>query len=83
MEYDDFLSKDEYSNKLRNHPSDSLSLLDQNGMRDDQIRWEYIKLEIRKFSITFSKNLSKFLNAERKILEKVPKEFRKMRLTLL
>ena len=83
MEYDDFLSKDEYSNKLRNHPSDSLSLLDQNGMRDDQIRWEYIKLEIRKFSITFSKNLSKFLNAERKFFEKVPKEFRKMRLTLL
>ena len=83
MEYDDFLSKDEYSNKLRNHPSDSLSILDQNSIRDDQIRWEYIKFEIRKFLIPFSKNLLKFLNAERKIFEKVPKEFRKMRLTLL
>ena len=83
MEYDDFLSKDEYINKLRNHLSDSLSILDQNGIRDDQIRWEYIKFEIRKFSITFSKNLSKSLNAESKILEKVLKEFRKIRLTLL
>ena len=57
MEYDDILFKDEYINKLRNHPSDSLSILDQNGIRDDQIRWEYIKFEIRKFSITFCQNL--------------------------
>ena len=33
--------------------------------------------EIRQFSITFSKNLSKSLNAERKILEKEPKDFEK------
>ena len=55
--------------------SESLSILDQNDIRDDQIRWEYIMFEIRQFSITFSKNLSKSLNAERKIIEKEPKDF--------
>ena len=48
------LSNDEYINKLRNHIPESLSILDQNGIRDDQIRWEYVKFEIRQFSITFS-----------------------------
>ena len=51
------LSSDEYINKL--------SILDKNSIRDDQIRWEYRKFEIRQFSITFSKNSSKFFNAER------------------
>ena len=57
--------------------SESLSILDQNDIRDNQIRWEYIMFEIRQFPITFSKNLSKSLNAERKILEKEPKDFEK------
>ena len=47
-------SNDEYTNKLKNHIS--LSIPDQNGIRDDQIRWEYIKFEIRQFSITFSEH---------------------------
>ena len=41
-----------------------------NDIRDDQIRLELLKFEIRHFSIAFSKNLPKSLNAERKILEK-------------
>ena len=52
-----------------------LSILDQNGIRDDQIRWDYIKFEIRQFSITFSKSLSKSLNAKREILEKELNDF--------
>ena len=36
-----------------------------------------MKFEIRQFSITFSKNLSKFLNAEGEILEKELKDFEK------
>ena len=47
-----------------------MSILDQNGIRGDQIRLEFIMFEIRQFSINFSKNLSKTLNAEREILEK-------------
>ena len=54
-----------------------MSIFDKNGIRDDQIRWEYIKLAIRQFSITSSKNLSKSLNAEREILEKKLKDFEK------
>ena len=54
-----------------------MSILDQNGIKDDQIRWGYMKFEIRQFSITFSKNLSKFLNAEGEILEKELKDFEK------
>ena len=59
------LSNDECINILRNHISESLSILDQNGIRGDQIRWEFIKFVIRQFSITFFKNFSKSLKAER------------------
>ena len=61
---------DEYIKKLKNQISESLSILDQSGIRDDHIRWGFIKSEIRQFSITFSNNLSKPLNPEREILEK-------------
>ena len=33
-----FLSNDEYTNKLKNHISESLTILDQNGIREDQIK---------------------------------------------
>ena len=56
------LSSDEYINKL--------SILDKNSIRDDQIRWEYRKFEIRQFSITFSKNSSKFLMRKDKFLKR-------------
>ena len=69
------LSNDEYINKLRNHISEFLSILYQNGIRDDQIRWEFIKFEIRQ--ITFSKNLPKSLNVERQIFENGLKDFEK------
>ena len=36
------LSNDQYINNLRDHISESLSILDQNGLRDDQIRWGLI-----------------------------------------
>ena len=53
-----------------------MSILDKSGIRDDQIRWEYIKVAIRQFSMTFPKNLSKSLNAEREILEKKLKDLK-------
>ena len=71
------MSNDEYTDKLKNHVLKSLRILDQNGTRYDQIMWEYTKFEIRQFSITFSKNMSKFLNAEREILKEVVKDFKK------
>ena len=72
------LSNDEYTNKLKNPISESLSILDQNGISDDEITREFIKFKIRQFSITLSKNLSKSLNPEREILEKeLLKDFEK------
>ena len=68
---------DEYSNKLKTYISESLTILDQNNIRDDQIRWEYKMFEIKQFSIFFSKNLSKSSNAERGILEKELKDLEK------
>ena len=57
--------------------SESLSILDQNGVRDDQIRRECLKFEIRQFSINFFKSSSKFLNMEKELLEKNLKIFLK------
>ena len=54
-----------------------MSIHDQNGIRDDQISLEYIKFEIRQFSITFSENLSKSLIVEGEILGKELKNFKK------
>lgn len=55
---------------LKNHISESLSILDQNGTRDDQM-WENIKFEIRHFSVTICQNV------ERERLEKKLKDFEK------
>ena len=71
------LSNDEYTKKLKDHISESSNILDQNSIRNDRIMWEHIKFEMRQFSITFSKNLSKSFNAEREILEKDLKDFEK------
>ena len=56
---------------LKNHTSESLSILDQNGTRDDQIRWENIKFEIWHFSVTICQIV------ERELLEKKLKDFEK------
>ena len=37
---------------------------------DDQVRWEYLKYEVKKFSIKFSKAQAKKLRLERVFLEK-------------
>ena len=47
------LINNEYTYKCKNHISQSLSILDQKGIKDDQIRWEHIKSEIRQFTIIF------------------------------
>ena len=44
--------------------------LDKENIRDDQARWKYLKYEIRKFSIKFSKLLSKNTKAQTLLLEK-------------
>ena len=41
------LSNDECTNKFKNHISESMSILDQNSVKYDQIRWQYTKFKIR------------------------------------
>ena len=43
--------------------------LDQDNIEDPQFRWEYLKYEIRKFSIHFSKDIVRNKKTERTYLE--------------
>ena len=52
-------SNDEYVEKMKNQISEILRMLDQDKITDKHLRWEFLKYEIRKFTINFKKNLSK------------------------
>ena len=51
---------------MKEHISSCINLLEQ----DDQVRWAYLKYEVRKFSIKFSKAQTKKLRLERVFLER-------------
>ena len=53
------LLKKEYVEKIKEHILLTIKMLDNDDLRDKQVRWEYLKYEIRKFAIRFSKNLAK------------------------
>ena len=46
---------------MKEHISTCSNLLEKENILDDQVRWEYLKYEVRKFSITFSKAQAKKL----------------------
>ena len=56
--------------KMKEHISTCLNLLEKENILDDQVRWKYLKYEVRKFSIKFSKAQAKKLRLERVLLEK-------------
>ena len=49
----------DFIDKMKAHIASTQTNLDKQNIRDDQARWEYLKYEIRKFSIKFSKLFSK------------------------
>ena len=51
-------------------------LLTNDDLREEQVRWEYSKYEIRKCTICFSKNLAKEVRKETHSLEEKVKQFR-------
>ena len=57
--------------------SETLRMLGQDKITDRHLRREYLKYEIRKFTMNFSKNLVKEKNKDRNILEKELKKTRK------
>ena len=54
---------------MKNHISDILNFLNKENIKYDQVIWEYLKYEIRKFTIQYSKR-SKTLREERECLER-------------
>ena len=62
---------------MKEHISNCFNLLEKENILDDEVRWEYLKYEARKFSIKFSKAQAKKLRMERVLLEKKPKKLRK------
>ena len=64
------ISNDEYVEKIKNQISETLHML-------DYLRWEFLKYEIRKFTINFSKKLVKEENKDRNYLEKELKKLEK------
>ena len=63
-------SNSEYVKKLKNQILETLRMLNQDKITDKHLRWEFLKYEIRKFTMNFSKNLVKKKNKGRNFLEK-------------
>ena len=68
------LNKD-YVEKVKEHILLTIKMLDNDDLRDEQVRWEYLKYEIRKFTIHFSKNLAKEVRKQTQSLEEKVKHF--------
>ena len=60
---------------MKEHMSTCLNILEKENILDHQVRWEYLKYEVRKFSIKFSKAQAKKLRLEKVLLEKKLKNF--------
>ena len=70
-------SNDDYVEKMKNQISETIRMLDQDKITDKHLRWEFLKYEIRKFTINFSKKLVKEENKDRNYLEKELKKLEK------
>ena len=55
---------------MKNQILETLRILNQDKITDKHLRWEFLKYEIREFTMNFSKNLVKKENKGRKFLEK-------------
>ena len=66
-------SNTKYVQKTENQNFETLYMLDEDKITDKQLRLDYLKYEIRKFTMNFSKNFVKKENKYQKILEKEPK----------
>ena len=62
-------ANDEFVDKMKIYIKDILENMDKENIVDEQLRWEFLKYEIRKFSIIFSKNLAKIKKIETSSLE--------------
>ena len=63
-------SNAEYVEKMKNQISETLCMLHQGKITDKYLRWEFLKYEIKKFTINFSKKFIKEENKDENFLEK-------------
>ena len=54
---------------MRNYIHLKINEMNHENINDDQIRWEFLKYEVRKFSRRFSKTLAKELGEELQVLQ--------------
>ena len=60
---------------MKEHILLTIKMLDHDDLKDEQVRWEYLKYEIRKLTIRFSENLAKAVRKETQSLEEKVKHF--------
>ena len=65
----------DYIQKMKKHILDTLKIIDQENQFNDQMKWEFLKFEIRKFSRTFSKQYAKEQRRKRENLEQTLNNF--------
>ena len=53
------IENEEFVQQMKKYISDTLNELFNENILDDQIKWEYFKYSIRKYTINFSKKLAK------------------------
>ena len=70
-------SNAEYVEKMKNQISETLRILDQDKITDKYLRWEFLKYEIRKFTINVSRKLIKEENKEETFQKKNKKNWKK------
>ena len=63
------IKNENYREQMKTLIKHVLYNLDQDNIVDPQFRWEYLKYEIRKFSIHFSKGIARNKNTDRTYLE--------------
>ena len=69
-----FIYKD-YTDKMKQHIAETMHKLDTENSFDDQMKWEFLKFEIRRFTIDFSKLYAKKQRQEILKLESNLKSF--------
>ena len=63
-------SNKEFVEKIEEHISTCLNLLVKENILGDQVRWKYLKYEVKRFSIKFSKVQPRRLKLESVLLER-------------
>ena len=71
------IENEEYVHQMKKFISDTLNELFNENILDDQVKWKYLKYNIRKYTISISKKLAKSTNKKIVDLETKLKHFEK------